>query len=153
MIVTLNAQTGETGSREPSAEDLADLAASTLPAQTRAQWETAAIRRAAKALRPNREALDSLCNTRPAVDKPALVALIAEILRISALPAQAQGRTLVSLAASTNEATAYALLLAAYNAAIAAFYTSIALVDPSLDYRTEIKKQFDAVLDQIKNTL
>jgi len=136
--------------RDLTEQEIADL---NLPVAQRTQWESAAIRRAAKALRPNREALDSLCNTRPAADKPALVALIAEILRISALPAQAQGRTLVSLANSTNEATAYALLLAAYNAAIASFYTSIALVDSSLEYRTEIKKQFDAVLDQIKNTL
>ncbi len=125
------------------------------PADTpsRAQWEEAAIRRAARLLAPNRVAVESLLLTRPSVEHEALRTLRLEIIRISTLPQHAKGQTLVSLAASTDETSAFLLLNAAYAAAVQVFYLAIAAIDPSPAYRADVKRDFDLVIDQMKAAL
>lgn len=120
---------------------------------TQVDFTTAAIKDAARLLKSNREAIDSLLITRPVSDHPALKQLRSEVIRISTLPQHINGQVLVDLSATTSKEQAYALLLQAYGAAVAQFYAAIALVNPAPSYRVEVKRDFDLVINQLKAAL
>lgn len=120
---------------------------------TQADFTAAAIKDAARLLKSNREAIDSLLITRPVADHLALKQLRSEVIRISTLPQHVNGQVLVDLSTAANKDQAYALLLQAYGVAVAQFYAAIAVVNPAPSYRAEVKRDFDLVINQLKAAL
>jgi hypothetical protein len=90
--------------RDMTEQEIADL---NLPVAQRSQWEEAARKRAAKALRPNFEAVGMMLNKRGFTG--------ADVAPLTAFLAAIEPITQMDLAAATDEQTAYALMLTQYN--------------------------------------
>jgi len=104
------------------------LPADTPPEPTRSQWEEAARIKAAKAIKPNFEAVGMMLAKRAyaGADVPVLTAFLAAIEPITSM----------DLAASVNEVSAYAIMLRAYNTA-------------RIKVPTELRNEFSLIVAQI----